>query len=164
MTNPYTWLKHTDTLTVLWILCFSSRKRHFLILKCNPIPHCPQCCTEMGHFQTHSMATQQPGSSGLAQDHRGGKWLHSRVLKWIRAHTPSHHRHSRTDDNTQGEETQTPQKTICWFVSTLVLSCLAFLLSSYQWAVERGDKEHGPGQTPASPWPVGLLNCLMYFD
>lgn len=104
MTDPYTWLKHTDILTVLWILCFSSRKRHFLT------PHYPQCCPEMGHFQTHSMGTQQPGSSGLAQDHRGGKWLHGRVLKWIRAYTPSHHKHSRTDDNMQGEETQTPQK------------------------------------------------------
>lgn len=74
MTNPYTWLKHTDILTVLLILCFSCRKRHFLILKCYPIPHCPQRCTEMGHFQTHSMGTQQPGSSGLAQDHPAGSW------------------------------------------------------------------------------------------
>lgn len=41
MRNPYTQLKHTEIYWQYCGLCFSSRKRHFLILKRHAIPHCP---------------------------------------------------------------------------------------------------------------------------
>ena len=141
MTNLYTQLKHPE---IYWQYCgffaFLPRKGIFSYLSTTPYHTAPVLLT---------MGTQQPGSSGLAQGHRGGKRLRSGVLKWTRAYTPRHHKHSE-----RWKHTQIPRKPslICFHLG----SFLPFFLSSHQCAVQRRDKEHGPGQTPAAPWPSHL--------
>jgi len=124
MTNPYTQLKHTE---IYWQYCgffaFLPRKGVFSYLSTTPYHTAPVL---------HTMGTQQPGSSGLAQGHRGGKCLRGGVLKWTRAYTPRHHKHSETDENTHRYHEN--RLLICFI---LVLSCPSFSAhTSVQYSTE----------------------------
>ena len=84
------------------------------------------------YVSVHTMGTQQPGSSGLAQGHRGGKCLRGGVLKWTRAYTLRHHEHSETDENTHRYHEN--HLLICFI---LVLSCPSFSAhTSVQYSTE----------------------------